>query len=187
MSDEATETQPETAPAPAPRYDILAVSQNRAFNVVEQGLKALINFLQASGYVRAYDEAIAEEWTEVYCNVGPSSHEMFMRGVNVVTEPLFREVAIHGGIRPVYVPFGTEDKEESCYFWIEVRGALFNELTGKVKNKLKDIMMTRFDFYARPHEGLPPHAVVPADEQPIDKKRRKESPATRVGTAVEEF
>ena len=40
--------------------DILAVSQNRAFNVVEQGLKSLVNFLQASGYVRVYDEAIAE-------------------------------------------------------------------------------------------------------------------------------
>jgi len=188
MSDEATDTQPDATPkAPQQRYDILAVSQNRGFNVVEQGLKSLVNFLQASGYVRVYDEAIAEEWTEIYCNVGPSSHEMFVKGPYSNDEPLFREFAIRGGIRPVYVPFGAADPEETCYFWVEIRGALFSELAGKIKNKLKDVMVTRFDFYSRPHEALPPHAVVPADEAPTDKKKRKEGPAARVGTAVEEF
>lgn len=188
MSDEATETQPEAAPTEAPkRYDILIVSQNRAFNVVEQGLKSLINYLQAVGFVRVYDEAVAEEWTEVYCNAGPTAHEMFVKGPYITTEPLFLEYAIRGGTRPIHVPYGTEDKEETCYFWMEIRGALFQEITGKVKNKLKDLLTARLDYFTRPHEALPPHLVVPANEQPTDKKRRKEGPAARVGTAVEEF
>jgi len=186
MSDEATDTTPE-AKATVPRYDIIALSQNRAFNMVEQGLKSLINYLQACGWVRVYDEAIAEEWTEVYAKVGPSSHEMFVKGPYAETEPVFLEVAVHSGVRPFTVPFGPPDPEESCYFWIEIRGALFDEVAGKLKNKLKDVMSTRLDFYTRAHASLPPHAEVGPDEQPIDKKLRKGGPAQRVGTAVEEF
>ena len=185
MSDDATATETATTPAP-PRYDILVVSQNRAFNMVEQGLKSLVNVMQASGYFRVTDESLAEEWSEIYAGLGPSSHEMFVKGAYVGSTEVFHEIAIRGGTRPTVVPFGTA-ADETCYFWIEVRGALFPELTGKLKNKFKDLMMTRCDFFSRPHTGLPPHAVVPPDEAPSDKKKKKDGPAARVGTAVEEF
>lgn len=184
MSDEAA-PPPSESPA-TPRYDILLVSQNRGYNVAEQGLKSIINYMQASGFIRVYDEAIAEEWTEVYARVGPSSNEMFVKGAYTGDAPLFHELAIRSGTRPTFIPFGGAP-DESCYFWIEIRGALFDELTGRVKNKLKDVLVTRFDYFVRPHEGLPPHAVVPPDEAPIDKKLKKDGPAARVGTAVEEF
>ena len=145
-----------------------------------------MNFLQASGWVRVAAEAVAEEWTEIYSGVGPSSHELFVKGAYGGPTPVYHELVIRGGTRPAYVPYGPE-QEETCYFWIEIRGALFKDLTGMAKKKLKDVMNTRFDFYARDHAGLPPHAVVPPDELPIDKKKKKEGPAARVGTAVEEF
>lgn len=184
MSDPAEPTP--TEGTAARRHDIVLVSQNRAYNVAEQGLKALVNFMQASGYMRIYEESIAEEWTELYSRIGPSSHEMFVKGPYAGEDPVFHELAIRSGTRPAFVPFGGQP-DETCYFWIEIRGALFDELTGRVKNKLKDVMMTRFDYFTRPHEGLPPHAVVPPDEAPIDKKLKKDGPAARVGTAVEEF
>jgi hypothetical protein len=57
-----------------------------------------------------------------------------------------------------------------------------------VKNRLKDLLLTRFDFYSREHTALPPHAVVGPDEQPEDPKlARKDGASPRVGTAVEEF
>ncbi len=186
MSDEAPETPPETSAEPK-RYDILLVSQNRAFNVVEQGLKSLVNYLQASGLTRIYDEAVAEEWTEIYGKVGPSSHELFVKGAYDDPAPVYHELMIRGGTRPARVPYGPADPEESCYFWIEIRGALFDDLTGKIKIKLREVMVTRFDMFVRPHEALPPHAIVPPEEAPIDKKKKKEGPAHRVGTAVEEF
>lgn len=175
------------AQPPAHRYDILLVSQNRAFNVVEQGLKSLMNYLVATNVVRVADEAIAKEWTELYCKPGPTPHDLFVRGPYEGTEAPFLELALRSGTRPCAVPFGTETPE-TCYFWIEVRGALFQELSGKFKMKLKDVLATRFDFYTRDHVPPPPHATVPADEVPEEKKyARKNAASPRVGTAVEEF
>lgn len=179
-TEAATESQPK-------RYDILLVSQNRAYTVVEQGLKSLINYLQATNIIRVNDEAVAKEWVEVYAKPGPTAHDMFVRGVfdsDVVT---FKEVAIRGGTRPTLIPFGGE-KGETCYLWIEIRGCLFQEVNGKYKTKLNQVMATRFDYFVREHEALPPHLTVPADELPEEKKyARRDSASPRVGTAVEEF
>jgi hypothetical protein len=182
MSEESQQTT-----APPRRYDVLLVSQNRAFNVVEQGLKSLVNFLQATNVVRIADEAIAKEWTELYCNPGPTPHDLFMRGPYQGTDAPFLELAIRSGTRPCLVPYGPE-QAETCYFWIEVRGSLFPEIAGKFKTKLKDLLATRFDFYQRDHVPAPPHATVPPDEVPDEKPRaRKDGATPRVGTAVEEF
>lgn len=181
---ETTETATESQPK---RYDILLVSQNRAYTVVEQGLKSLINYLQATNIIRVNDEAVAKEWVEVYAKPGPTAHDMFVRGVfdsDVVT---FKEVAIRGGTRPTLIPFGGE-KDETCYLWIEIRGCLFQEVNGKYKTKLNQVMATRFDYFVREHEALPPHLTVPADELPEEKKyARRDAASPRVGTAVEEF
>ncbi len=178
------ETAPPTEP---PRYDILIVCQNRHFNVVEQGLKSLINYLQASGLVRVYDEAVAETWTEVYCKAGPTAHELFVKGAYNGPEPLYYEMAIRSGMKPTPLPYGPTDTEESSLFWIDIRGALYQDITGALKNKLKDVLYQRLELFVRPHEALPPHPVVGEDEKPIDKKRRRPPQAKGVGTAVEEL
>lgn len=181
------ETETPTEPTEPPRYDVLIVCQNRHFNVVEQGLKSLINYLQASGLVRVYDEAVAEEWTEVYCKAGPTAHEMFVKGAYAGPEPVYHEMAIRSGLKPTRLPYGPADENESCLFWIDVRGALFQDLTGALKIKLKDVLYQRFELFVRPHTGLPPHAVVGEDEKPVDKKRNRSPQSRGVGTAVEEL
>ncbi|MFO0751089.1 MAG: hypothetical protein U1F43_36255 [Myxococcota bacterium] len=181
---------PDTETAPTvKRYDILLVSQNRTYNVVEQGLKSLLNYMQAATLSRVSDEAIAKEWTEVYAKPGPTAHEMFVRGAFGAELEPYLEMAVRAGKRPTRVPFGaTEGVDDVCHFYIEIRGALFSDLGPKVKNRLKDLLQTRFDFYVRDHVKPPPHAIVPPDEVPEDVKYAKRDGASpRVGTAVEEF
>jgi len=191
-TDTTAETETEATPTASAvsgpkRYDILLVSQNRAFTVVEQGLKSLINYLQATNIIRVSDEAIAKEWVEVYSKVGPTAHDMFVRGTYESDDATFLEVAIRGGVRPCVMPFGGLEGE-TCYFWVEIRGSLFPEINGKYKSKLNSVMTTRFDYFVRDHAALPPHLLVPADEVPEDKKyARRDSASPRVGTAVEEF
>lgn len=171
------------------RYDILLVSQNRTYNVVEQGLKALMNYLQAANLARVFDEAVAKEWTEIYAKPGPTAHEAFVRGPFGAELDLYRELVVRAGKRPTKVPFGaTPEQGDVCHFYIEIRGALFSDLSPKVKNRLKDLLMTRFDFFTRDHVTPPPHAVVPPNEVPEEVKYAKRDGTTpRVGTAVEEF
>lgn len=181
---EATPTAPEVGPK---RYDILLVSQNRAYTVIEQGLKSLINYLQATNIIRVNDEAVAKEWVEVYSKPGPTAHDMFIRGTYESDVATFHEVAIRGGTRQCLMPFGGNEGE-TCYLWIEIRGCLFPEVAGKYKTKLNGLMVTRFDYFVRDHVASPPHLIVPPDELPEDKKyARRDLGSPRVGTAVEEF
>lgn len=183
-TEATTEATTEAAPK---RYDILLVSQNRAYTVVEQGLKSLINYLQATNIIRVNDEAVAKEWVEVYSKAGPTAHDMFVRGVYDSDLLTFKEIAIRGGTRLCAIPFGGEENE-GCYFWMEVRGCLFQEINGKYKTKLNQVMTTRFDYFVRDHEALPAHLTVPPDEVPEAKKYARRDPSSpRVGTAVEEF
>lgn len=185
MSD--TPTPP--AAAEPKRYDILLVSQNRTYNVVEQGLKSIVNYLQATNLARITDEAVAKEWTELYLKPGPTAHELFVRGTFGAEIATYHELVVRAGKRATLVPFGaTPEQGDVCHFYIEIRGALFNDIGAKVKNRLKDLLMTRFDFFVRDAVKPPPHAVVPPDEVPEDVKYAKRGEgATRVGTAVEEF
>jgi hypothetical protein len=185
IETETTET--EASERPPKRYDILLVSQNRQHTVIEQGLKSLINYLQATNIIRVNDEAVAKEWVEVYAKQGPTAHDMFVRGVYDSDLPTFFEVAVRGGTRACFIPFGGEENE-GCFFWMEVRGCLFQEINGKYKTKLNQVMSTRFDYFVREHVALPPHLTVPPDELPEEKKyARRDSASPRVGTAVEEF
>lgn len=172
---------------PIERYDMLIVSQARDFNLVDQGVKSLINFLATANIMRPSDEAIAAEWVEVYGGPGPTAHEAFTRGAFDSDLQPFIECAVRGGQTYVPLPYGGE-KGEKVRFFLEFRGCLWKDLGPKVKNRLGRLLMTRFDIYTRPHAELPPHAEVGEDELPEDRKfARKDRVSMRVGTAVEEF
>lgn len=172
---------------PIERYDLLIVSQARDFNLVEQGVKALINYLATANVFRPNDESVAKDWVEVYGVPGPTAHEAFTRGAFDSDHAPFLECAVRGGQVYVPLPFGGAEGEQVRFF-IEFRGCLWHDLSPKVKNRLGRILMTRFDLYFRPHEALPPHAAVGDDELPEDRKfARKDRVSMRVGTAVEEF
>ena len=184
-----TETSPAANVDTTPRYDMLIVSTNRAYTVVEQGLRAFINYLQVSNVIRMQDEAVAKEWTELYAKPGPTAHEAFIKGAYTGTKEPYLECCIRADKNPFPLPYGGEAGETSAIrFYLEFRGCLFQDLAPRFKNRLREVLYTRFDIYTRPHTALPPHLIVAngdAHEKP--EMARKDSASPRVGTAVEEF
>jgi hypothetical protein len=180
---------PETTPTPAAsgpaRLDLLVVSQNPSFNMVEQGLYALMNFLHTANVGRATDEALAKAWTEIYLAPGATPHEAFVRHGYDVAVPPFLELVVHNALTPERLPWGPDG---GVRFWLEFRGSLFSDLDGRFKNRLREVLNTRIDVLTRPHEALPPHRVVlPGEEAVATKRLKKDRASMRVGTAVEEF
>jgi len=174
-------------PTPVERFDLLIVSLDRTFSTVEHGTKALVNYLLASNIIRLTDEAIAQEWTELYGGPGPTAHEAFTRGAFDSDLAPYIEVAIRTGKRYIPMPYGG-GKDEQVRFFIEFRGVLWKDLAPQFKNRLARLLTTRLDIRTRPHEALTPHREVGADELPEDVKfARKDRASPRVGTTVEEF
>ncbi len=183
-----TASAPEASPAAdgPPRVDLLVVSQNRAYNMVDHGLRALMNFLHTGNIGRAIDEALAKGWTEIYLKPGATPHEAFVRHGWDASELPFLEIVVHTSLQPEYLPWGLES--EGVRFWLEFRGVLFEDFDGRFKNRLREVLNTRFDVLTRPHTGLPAHRVVPPGEEAEAAKRvQKDRTTPRVGTAVEEF
>jgi hypothetical protein len=178
----SAETAPEGGLA---RRDLLILSQNPSFNMVEPGLRSLMNFLHTANVARATDEAVAKSWVEIYCAPGATPHEAFVRhGYNLGVPP-FLELVVHNALVVERAPWGGE---EGVRFWLEFRGALFDDLDGRFKNRLREVLNTRVDVRIRPHTALPPHRLVPPGEEHVAAKRHRQERATlRVGTAVEEF
>lgn len=178
----------ETAKAEdTPRYDVLVVSGDRGFNIVEQGTRALINHLLAKNLMRVADESVAKEWTEVYGTAGPTAHEAFTIGGFDSELAPYLEVCVRTGTKYAPMPFGGA-KNEVARFWIEFRGALWKDLAPRFKNGLVRLLATRVEVLSRPHEAAPPHREVGEDELPEEVKfARKDRTSPRVGTAVEEY
>lgn len=191
---QTAETPPEAAAAVSrpeldgePRFDLLVLSQNRAFNMVDHGLRALMNFLHTGNVGRATDEALAKTWQEIYLKPGATPHEPFVRhGWDETIQP-FLELVVHNSLKAEALPWGGEP-DEGVRFWIEFRGCLFKDFDGRFKNRLQNALNTRYELRTRPFTGLPPHREVPPGEEAEEVKRaRKDRAGPRVGTAVEEF
>jgi hypothetical protein len=190
MTTEPTPETPASDPAAASsgpqRLDMLVLSHNPSFNMVEPGLYALMNFLHTANVGRATDEALAKTWTEIYLAPGATPHEAFVRHGYDVSVPPFLELVVHNGLTPERLPWGAGDS--GVRFWLEFRGTLFSDLDGRFKNRLREVLNTRIEIATRPHQALPPHRVVPPGEEAVAaKKLRKDRASMRVGTAVEEF
>jgi hypothetical protein len=146
------------------RYDILITSPNAtSYRLSPAAARAIILNLKTKYWIRPYEEAIAEEWAEVYSQSYPTSHEMFTQGVFPADLPVFLEVAIYFGQQAVDLEYGPKQ----AYFYIEIRGCLFKEPLGIVKKLIKDILNIRAEVACRPHVALPPHRVVPVVETDV--------------------
>lgn len=169
------------------RHDVLIVSQSRDFNLVQQGVKSLINYLATSNFMRPTEESIAKEWVEIYGPPGPTAHEAFTRGAYSGDYPVYKEAAVRGGTKYIPMPFGGA-KNEVVRFYIAFYGVLWKELSPSFKNRLTRLLVTRLDIFTRVHEAVPAHAEVSKDELPDEQKfAKKDRSSPRVGTAVEEF
>ncbi len=169
------------------RYDLLLVAENRSFGLVDVGTRSVMNFLLANGVMKPTDEAIAKEWVEIYGDAGPTAHEAFTRRGYTGVYDTIREIVVRTGKREIPLPWGPA-KGQRIKFFIEFRGALWDQFDARFKNKLQRVLYTRPEVFVREHTELPPHVVVPDDEQPDEVKFKKRDNTThRIGTAVEEF
>ena len=148
------------------RYDVLVTSGSSGFRLSEQAAHALIRNLKTKYWIRPYDEAIEEDWTEVYCHAEPTSSEIFTPGRFGSSEPVFLEAAIYFGREPETLDYNGDKKR--VFFYIEFRGCLFKEPLAAFKKVFKDILHVRPDFSVRKHEALPPHREVEVYDEDED-------------------
>ena len=166
------------------RYDVLLVPENLDRLIAPRGGEAYMRYLATARVCRPTDEAIAEEWVEVYCQPDASSHEPFVIGGYSSDEPVYLEAAVRLGAKPVEIPFGVEGQKVN--FFIEFRGCIFDTVMGKFLNRFKEILYVRPRVFVREHTALTPHREVPEDEIPIGKPKSKAGPGN-AGTRVEEW
>ncbi len=166
------------------RYDVLVVPEDLNRKIAPAGAAAWLRSFAVSRAALPYEEAIAEEWVEVYCKPGPSAHEPFMKGGYESDVAVFDEVAVRFGTKGVPMPYGVKD--QTIYFFVEFRGCLFKEPMGKFKNRFKDVLLARPAVYWREAEPAPPHREVGEDEQPVERKK-KEVASGVAGTTTEEW
>lgn len=167
-----------------PLYDILVLSEKPGFQLTESGARALMRFMIGKRWIGGVEEAIAEEWTELYMTPGATSHEMFIRGATDSDEPVYEELLLRFGKRTVEQPYGGT---EQLPFYMEVRGCRYKEPRGVFRKAMLDLLHLRVRTVVRDHEPAPPHAVVPDDEVPKDVVKTDRRSGGAVGTRVEEF
>ena len=166
------------------RYDILIVPHNRALKLANGAGGSLIRFMAVTRLAMPTDEAVAETWAEVYCAPGPASHEIFVKGAYTDDAPVFEEMRIRFGKKPIDPGY---EGSGPVYCCIEIRGAAFESPLGSFRRRIQEMLYFRPVVLSRPASGEPfEHLEVPEDEQPKEKKK-KGSDIGRAGTSVEEF
>lgn len=165
--------------------DLLVVAEDLDRRLAPRCGEALIRNLCTIRIGRPVDEAVADEWAEVYLEPGASAHTAFVKGGYTDEAPVFKEMVFRFGTKPVDMPFGKEGQQVN--FYIEFRGCRFDDMLGSFKVRFKDIMYVKPQIFTRPHEPLAPHREVPEDEQPQDKRKKKRDAGGLAGTRVEEF
>ena len=167
-------------------YDVLIVSQRRDSKVPDGAAAAVLRYMAASRYIRPVNEAVAQDWVEVYCAPDAASHQCFITGTAEGSEPVFKEAVFRWGTVPVALPYGGA-ADESIYWFIELRGCRYDYVLGDIKNRIKDVAYIRPVVYVRSHEEAPPHREVPPGEERKDLRLKRGAGVGLAGTRVEEF
>ncbi len=166
------------------RFDLLLVPDNPQHRVAPRAGEAWLKHLGVNRMLRPVREAVAEEWVELACEPDASSHELFTSGAAPdLGEPLFLQAVIRFGTKPAPLRFG-EEREST--FSLEIQGAVYDDLTGRLKARFKEIVAARPQLFVREHAGVSELTVVGEDEQPR-AKRRRETGTALAGTRVEEW
>jgi hypothetical protein len=146
------------------RYDVLITAPNpTSYKLSAGAAKALILNLKTKYWIRPVEEAVTDDWVEVYCLPEPISHEIFTPGTFRSDQAVFLEAAIYFGQQAVEPGYGPK---MAC-FYIEFRGCVFKEPLGAFRKLIKDILNIRPEVAWRPHVSLPPHREVPVEESDV--------------------
>ena len=167
------------------RHDILLVSQARTTNFGEGISASLMRFLAASRMIIPTDEAVAKDWVEVYFGPGESAHELFATGTWQREDKPLLQAVMRWGRQAAQVQ-GYGPSTDGLRFYLELRGALFEQPHGSVLKRMSDLMHGRFEALVQPHRGLVLPREVPEDERPPPRKRVEIGPGL-AGTRVEEL
>jgi len=168
------------------RFDLLIVCEQIDMRVARGVAEAWLRQIITQRVVIPVDESVAHSWVEVYMEAGPSAHEPFVPHAYTGEQPVFHEAVIRFGSQAVKLPFGTDDDQETT-FYFEFRGCVFKEPLGPFKQRFQKNFGKRPKFFVREHVELAKHREVPDGEEPIDRKRRRGKSGGLVGTRVEEL
>jgi hypothetical protein len=165
------------------RFDLLLVCEKPGQRLAPKAGEAFMRNLATIRIAQPVDESIAKDWVEVYCDAGPSAHELFIKGAYESPEPVFQKMVVRFGTQAVDTPFGREGQET---FYVEIRGALYDTMLGLIRTRFQDITHFRPAVLVRPSEGTWEKRDVPEGEEAVARKRA-EIGSAKAGTRVEEF
>jgi hypothetical protein len=167
------------------RHDVMVVLPNPSTKVGEGIAVSLLRYLAISRVIRPVDEALHVDWTEVYCEPGPSAHEPFVKGVYDGPIPVFKECCVRWGTKPAELDLGSQ--KIPVYFFLEFRGSAYDDPLGPFRSKFKEIMRVPPRIGVQEHTELPPHKMVEPEDVPKDKRLKKKVAGGQAGTSIEEW
>lgn len=167
------------------RYDIMITSERPGYRPPKAAVYAIVSQLALRGLASPVDEAIAETWTEIYFEPGPTAHEIFLEKGYSDDAPVYHEIIMRFADKMYFCDY-SETPQRPLYWSIEIRGARFTTPIGAFKKLFLDAINLRITTAYRDAQPIPPHKVVPEDEKPIEKKKRERGSGI-AGTDVEEM
>lgn len=167
------------------RYDIMITSERPGYRPPKAAVYAIVSQLTLRGLASPVDEAIAETWTEIYFEPGPTAHEIFLEKGYSEDAPVYHEIIMRFADKMYFCDY-SETPQRPLYWSIEIRGARFTTPIGAFKKLFLDALNLRITSAYRDAQPLPPHKIVPEDEKPIEKKKRERGSGI-AGTEVEEM
>ena len=185
-----TEPDAENTPVISPEktqsngYDVMITTQSAGYRPAKRAIYEMVQQLAFRCFASPVDEAVAETWTEIYFEPGPAAHEIFLEKSYVDDAPVFREMVLKFSEKPFYCDY-SETPKRPLYWAIEVLGCRFREPLGAFRKLFLDSWNLRLTVSSTQEREAQPHKVVPADEMPVEKKK-KERGRGLAGTEVEE-
>ena len=167
------------------RYDIMITSERPGYRPPKAAVYAIVSQLALRGLASPVDEAIAETWTEIYFEPGPSPHEIFLEKGYNDDAPVYHEMIMRFADKMYFCDY-SDTPQRPLYWSIEIRGARFTTPIGAFKKLFLDAINLRITTAYRDAQPIPPHKTVPEDEKPVEKKKRERGNGI-AGTEVEEM
>ena len=167
------------------RYDVVITSERAGYKPPKAALAAMVQQLAFRGFAAPVDEAIAEKWTEVYFEPGPSAHEMFIEKSYTSDEPVYKELVLRVSDKPFFCDFSPTPKRP-LYWSIELYGSRFVDPIGAFRKLFLDAFNLRIAVCSTDAGPVPEHKTVSEEELPIEKKKRERGLGI-AGTDVEEM
>ncbi len=165
------------------RWDVVLTSERRAHRVSPQGVRSLIQWMAANGHITEVLQTESAGWTEIHAVPGDFGHALFHAGPSTGVSPVFHELGLRFGQEDLRVGYAIEDP---VYFFLELRGAAFDDVTDELIERLYAILYVRAEVRARPHESLRPREVDGEPDHP-ERRKRPDRVDGRMGVRVEDL